>query len=472
MTVLQGAPLRALVGKRVLVLNWRDIDHSQAGGAEQYMHHISKRWVESGADVTWFTGKDAHQARKTTIDGVHVLRRGGPLTLYVHAALGILRARRKTDAIVDCQNGIPFFSPLFARKRTPVVQVVHHVHQKQFRTRFPAPVAAVGRYLEGTVARTVHGPRAIAAVSPSTRMELRKLGYQGPVHVVPNGTGTVPETVGPRDPDPTITIVGRLVPHKRVDIMLGQIAAAASDIPNIRAEIVGDGPERRRLEQVVLDLGMHSHFTFHGYQPDHVRDALLNRAWLTMNASDAEGWGCSVIDAAAWGVPCLAVRVPGIRDSVIDGVTGWLVDSAKDLEGALTKRLSELSNATVRSAYARACQEWARCFTWDRSALLLAGVLAEETQAALSRGRFTRKAASRDISTVARFDLPAGADMSTILRATDEVAQDGATMVAVFKGCDEFEVSAALETLGVYDAVLWPATSSDLLAGPPSGFRP
>ncbi|WP_233091281.1 glycosyltransferase family 4 protein [Arthrobacter sp. MSA 4-2] len=453
-------------GKRVLVLNWRDIEHSQAGGAEQYMHQISKRWVDAGIDVTWYTSRDSHQDPADTIDGVHIVRGGGALTLYPQAALGLLRTRPQIDAVVDCQNGIPFFSPLFVTRKTPVVQVVHHVHQKQFRTHFSPPVAALGRYLEGNAARRIYGPRAIAAVSPSTRMELRNLGYQGPIHIVPNGTGTVPNVVGPRDPDPTITIVSRLVAHKRIDILIGQIAAAATQYPNLRAEIVGDGPERARLEQIVMDLGMYSNFTFHGYQPDAVRDALLNRAWLTLSASDAEGWGCSIIEAAAWGVPCIALRAPGIRDSVMDGQTGWLVDSVKELGAALIERLGELSDPGTRSALSQACQQWARCFNWDRSAALLAGVLMEESLETPRLGARSRREVHRDMSTVAQFDLPQGLDLSALLTGTDEFAEIEGTTVALLKGRDEFEASVTLKHLGVEDAVLWPATRSDLLAGP------
>jgi hypothetical protein len=260
------------------------------------------------------------------------------------------------------------------------------------------------------------------------------------------------------------------VPHKRIDVLIGEIAEATTRIPNLRAEIVGEGPERSRLEQIVLDLGLYSNVTFHGHQPDRIRDALLDRAWLTMSASDAEGWGCSVIEAAARGVPCLALRTPGIRDSVIEGKTGWLVDSARDLGVELMERLAELGDVATRSQYSAACRKWARCFNWDRSAELLAGVLMEETAGRLRpRGR-KRAHTRRDMATVARFDLPQGAELSSILNATDEVAEDGGNIVAVLKGCDEFEASVALKKIGVDDAVLWSATRSDLLAGPPGAF--
>ncbi|WP_432393459.1 glycosyltransferase family 4 protein [Pseudarthrobacter sp. L19] len=363
------------------------------------------------------------------------------------------------------------FLPLFVPKGIPVVQLVHHVHQDQFDTRFSRPMAALGRYLEGTVSQAVYGARTIAAVSPSTRLELRRLGVRGPIEIVPNGTIDVPGRVGPRNPDPTITVVSRLVPHKRIDILLGQVAVAATAIPRLRVEIVGSGPEHARLERLSMDLGLASLVTFHGYQPDQVRNALLNRAWLTVCTSDAEGWGCSIIEAAAWGVPCVALRVAGIRDSVVDGRTGWLVDSPKELGASLLSAVAAISDARVRSSISSACQDWARCFSWERSAELLAGVLLDE-QGAPGRRRFAldRSGIQSDMSTVARFVRPEGADLGGLLRGTDEMAERGGIVSALLKGRDEFEASALIRRLGVTQAEMWAASRCDLLAGPSSGF--
>ncbi|MFJ4025953.1 glycosyltransferase family 4 protein [Paenarthrobacter sp. NPDC089989] len=459
-----------LAGKKILVLNWRDVKHTQAGGAEQYMHEISLHWVRAGAEVTWFTGRESGQSGEDVIDGIRILRSGGTLALYAHAALKLLQTGGQFDAVVDCQNGIPFFSPAFLPRNTPIVQLIHHVHQEQFRTRFSAPLAAVGRFLESTGAKTVYGRRAIAAVSPSTRLELRKLGFQGPIHVVPNGTIEIPQTVGPRDPEPTIAVVSRLVPHKRLDLLLGQFAVAARSVPKLRLEIMGDGPERARLQHLAMDLGLDDAVTFHGYQPNAVRNALLNRAWLTVSTSASEGWGCSVIEAAAWGVPCLALRVPGIRDSVVDGRTGWLVDTPKEFGTALVAALETMSRQDVARGISAECRDWARSFTWERSSELLAGVLLEE--GLRLRGRSDDANAHSDMSTLVSFAGPAGTGLRNAMRPTDELAEHGNHVSVLMKGKDEFEAFAVMRRLGVVQAELRPAGRSALLAGPGSRFSP
>jgi len=88
--------------------------------------------------VTWLTSRPAGSLERDVIDGIQFIRRGGTFSLYMAAAASMLRFGPLFDAVVDCQNGIPFFAPLFVPASTAVTQVVHHVHQDQFGVHFPA----------------------------------------------------------------------------------------------------------------------------------------------------------------------------------------------------------------------------------------------------------------------------------------------------------------------------------------------
>lgn len=465
-----------LRGSRILVLNWRDVRHPMAGGAEQYMHEIGSRWVEAGAQLTWLTAAVPGEPEHERLDGMHIRRAGGALSVYPRTAVRGALARGHFDAVVDCQNGTPFFSPLFAGRRTPIVQVVHHVHQDQFGTHFPAPVAALGRWLEGPAARRVYRDRPIVAVSPSTRHELRaRLGFRGPIFVVPNGTVELPPERGRRRAaEPTIVLVSRLVPHKRIDLLLGHLSAVADAVPGLRIEIVGDGPDRARLQNLTDELGMQATVTFHGRTSDEVRDGLLSRAWLTTSTSQAEGWGCAVLEAAAWGVPCLALRVPGVRDSVLDGETGWLVEEAGQLGAALTGALRHLMDPGRAEEVAETCRAWAGCFSWDRSADLLAGVVRAEIArlAAVTGSRpAERREARSDIAVLAVVPRRS-AELSAQLRATDEVVQDGEQTAVVLNGCDETAGVSVMTRLGVRPVSMRLIDNRLILAGPTAPMAP
>lgn len=457
--------MELLRGKHIAVLNWRDVEHPQAGGAELYLHHIARLWVEAGAKVTWFTARPPGLAPHTAIDGIDFVRVGGELTVYPRISLRLLRQKSSFDAVVDGQNGIPFFAPLFAGKGLPVVQVVHHVHQDQFDDRFSAPLAAFGRFLEGPMSRWVYGRRLAVAVSPSTRGELRRrLKVRGPIAVVPNGTATPTLAIGPRDPDPTIAVVSRVVPHKRLDLLVSAVAAVAARVPRLRVDVVGDGPALAALRELARRLGVDEVITFHGRLTDQARDEVLSRAWMTVSTSAGEGWGCSIIEAAGRGLPCLALEVPGVRDSVLDGRTGWLVQNSDDLPTALVSALEELGDVEVATEYADRCRTWASCFTWERAADLLAGALVEETG---RTRRAERRTARPDIAAVVRCSPGQRWMPHAVLRATDEIvvdSDDATTML--LNGCDDLDAERVVARLGLEAASVRLADRYDLLAGP------
>ena len=239
-------PPRGLPGS--LVLNWRDVQHPQAGGAEQYMHQIARRWVEVGARVTWLTARGPGQSPRAVIDGIEVVRAGGALGIYPRAALAAA-APFRPDRL---RRRLPERHPVLLA----AVRRARRAGRAGRAPRAPGPVRACGSArcsppwaassrARGT--RVVYKDAPIAAVSPSTRQELRRrLRLPRPDPHRAQRQLAPPEVRSPRDPEPTITVVTRLVPHKRVDVLLAQLAITASAVPKLRVDIVGDGPERIR----------------------------------------------------------------------------------------------------------------------------------------------------------------------------------------------------------------------------------
>lgn len=381
----------ALVGARVVVVNWRDLDHSLAGGSEVYAWECARALQEAGADVEFLTARDHGQARTDVRDGIRIRRAGGPLEFYPITLWRLLRRRRRTDLVIDPSCGLPSFSPLVLRRRTPVVLVMHHVHQTQFGTHFPGPVAAFGRWLERVAMRVVYRRRRVVAVSRSTADQMRsELGWTGDIGLLQNGATAPTVAADPETVDPDrVVVLGRLVTHKRVDVVIRAFFDAQLHPANagrkLHLDIIGQGPDRERLEQVVEALGLADRVTFHGYVDEETKDRLLARAAVHVCASDAEGWGQAVIDAAGHGVPTLARDVPGLRDSIRPEETGWLVPDSTDLEevrrrisDALAAALADTRLVEVRRARAEACRAWAAEFDWSRMREQTRALAAEE----------------------------------------------------------------------------------------------
>jgi glycosyltransferase involved in cell wall biosynthesis len=377
-------------GLRIAVVNWRDPWHPDAGGAEQYAWEMASGLLRRGATVCYLTARAAGQAARESRDGIDIVRAGGRWTVYPRLLAWMMIRRGSFDVVIDCQNGIPFFTPWVVPARVPVMCVVHHVHDAQFRVHFPPLLAAIGRFLEGPVARWTYRRHDCVAVSASTVEAMRRrLLWTGPVHVIPNGLPakafiapdtTGPDTTGPdtTGPDasgqPTLTWVGRLVAHKRADRVLG--IAERLSASGITIDVVGRGPEAGLLAEQIAARGLDATVRLRGYLPEEGKRAAVAASALHLNTSQGEGWGLCVLEAAALGVPTVAYDVDGLRDAVRDGETGWLVAGSERIEDVTERALKELADPVRRAEIANACRAWARQFDWDRSAAQMAALIA------------------------------------------------------------------------------------------------
>jgi glycosyltransferase involved in cell wall biosynthesis len=373
---------RPLAGIRVAMLNFREPRQSTAGGAEEYAWQVSRFLLAQGASVVFVTGRQRGQRRAEVLENIQVRRMGNPYLVYVLVPLWLLFHRRRVDAVIDTMNGIPFFSPLVVRRRTPVLCLVHHVHDRQFHAFLPRWLARIGCFIEGPVARLLYRRCLTITVSESSRRELvGKLRWLAPITVVPNGCAAPGEVAHePGQGDPVIVYAGRLVGHKRIDRVVDLAAELGESWPGLRVHIIGRGPEQGPLNARVVGKGLCGRVVLHGFLPEAGKNALLAAARLNVTASAFEGWGLTVIEAAALGVPTVAYDVAGLRDSVRHGVTGWLVREGESLADVVGRALKELSDPVRRAEVAAACQAWAREFTWTRTGASITGLILANLQ--------------------------------------------------------------------------------------------
>nr|WP_239136743.1 glycosyltransferase family 4 protein [Sphaerisporangium rufum] len=378
-----GAGERLLPGVRVALLNFREPRQSVAGGAEEYAWQVGRHLAGEGARVHFATSREPGQAARETRDGIELRRMGNRYLVYLLVPLWLLLRRRRFDVVIDCMNGIPFFAPLVVSRRTRVISLVHHVHDRQFRAFFPGWIARFGCFVEGPVARLVYRRRTTVTVSASSRAELRdRLGWLAPIEIVPNGSPAARPVAVARDGedagDPAIVYLGRLVGHKRVERVVDLVPALAGTWPGLHVHVVGRGPEQDALARRAAAPGAAGRVTVHGYLAEPRKNALLGAARLNVTASEFEGWGLTVIEAAALGVPTVAYDVAGLRDSVRDGVTGWLVRDGESLADVVGRALDELADPARRAEVQQACRAWAAEFSWGRTGSKMTGLIQDE----------------------------------------------------------------------------------------------
>jgi glycosyltransferase involved in cell wall biosynthesis len=354
---------------RLLVVNWQDRANPRAGGAEIHLHQIFGRLARRGHCVTLVTSGWPGSARRETIDLIQIHRVGGRHTFGIWAPLYCRRTfdRGAFDVVVEDLNKVPVFAPLWAP--WPVMLIAHHLFGFSAFGAAPLPIATATWALEKTL-RFVYRGIPTQAVSESTAEDLCRCGLQEQdIAVIHNGVDFKRfVTAAPRAPDPTVLYLGRLQRYKRVDLILRAVAHLRQVVPNMRLLVAGRGPDEARLRNLASALGLTTCVAFIGYVTEDEKRDLFGHAWVHAIASGREGWGISILEAAAAGTPTVASDSPGLRDAVRDGTTGLLVPhgDVAALAGAMASLLSDHGRLEQVGRGARC---WARQHSWDRAVL-------------------------------------------------------------------------------------------------------
>jgi glycosyltransferase involved in cell wall biosynthesis len=354
---------------KILVLNWQDIKNPLGGGAEVHLHEIFKRVAAQGHSVTLYCSRFPGSTEKEEIDGIRVIREGGRYLFNFHVPWRYQSQFRKEgyDVVVDDINKIPFYTPTFVDK--PLAGIVHHLFGKAIFLEAPfIPASYV--YLAEKVAAKVYKNTPMAVVSESTRQELIGLGFSAAnTVIVPNAVND--KIYAPSDDirrgTPLIGHLGRLKKYKSVDHLLRAFQIVLKEFPEARLKIVGDGDFRQELERLAAELDIATRVEFTGYLSQAEKVRQLHQMSVAVNCSAKEGWGLTVIEANACGVPVVASDVPGLRDSVVDEKTGFLYEFG-NIEQLAQKILLMLRDENLRSRMRVDAIEWGRNFNWEESA--------------------------------------------------------------------------------------------------------
>ncbi|MFI8187659.1 glycosyltransferase family 4 protein [Streptomyces sp. NPDC085946] len=359
----QHSPALPPPPRRIVFLAHRDLGNPSAGGSELLVDRLADGLTRLGHQVTLLCGGPA------AFRDYRVVSAGGTYGHYLRARSAFARQVGDCDLLVEVCNGVPYLAPLW--HRGPTLCLVNHVHTDLWPMRFAgplAPAARIGRRLEHWALAGARRRGLLVAVSPSTAHALRAIGVERErIRVVHNGV----EEPGPRaarSPDPLFVAVGRLVEYKRVDLLL-RLWERVRPVTGGRLVIVGDGPERQRLERLA-GPGVE----FAGHVPEAEKHRLLCAAWLLLHPSAVEGWGLVVTEAAARETPAVAFDVPGLRDSVVDGETGVLARGESSFAAAwCTLALS----GHRRELMGKAARDRAARYRWERTVRQFRAVAAE-----------------------------------------------------------------------------------------------
>ncbi len=365
----------------ILILNWRDIKNPRAGGAELLTHEIAKRWVAAGHAVTMFSERFEGAISEEVVDGVTIIRRGRWWSVHLLAMFYyFFRGHRSIDIIVDEVHWFPFFSILYAPKKT--VLLVCEVADRLFFYLFPYPLAIVGKFVEKAYIALYHQTPVIA-ISPSTKAALIREGISSShITVIPMGV-SVPRRAKliTKATHFTVIVVGRLHVLKGMADAIQAFAKIHDRLPSASMWIVGGDTAgyQGELERLADRYGIGGNVTFFGRVSEEKKFALLSRAHLFLMPSVHEGWGLVIAEAAFQGTPAIGYRTAGIQDVIIDGKTGILVPIGKP-ETMAEEALKLWRDRPRYLRYQQAARKRAASMRWDDTARVALGILQRQNE--------------------------------------------------------------------------------------------
>lgn len=329
------------------------------GGTERQAHKLSLELMRRGVDLQLVTGWWFRGTPQTeTIDGVPVYRNhtlweffgikglrkfGG--YLYIITLIWHLWRRRSTFDIIHV-HGLNYhtFAAVLAGRLTgrPVlVKLANSGPASDILKMRRGQQLALSKWMLPTALKS----QRFVALNNAIVSELREAGVpEDAIVEIPNGVEMKSASAEPGLHDPArLVYVGRLHPQKGVDAAIRAVALVRSEsrAPAVNFRLVGDGPDRRGLEQLVDQLGVSDSVQFLGIRDDV--SAKLEESDVFVLTSRAEGLSNALLEAMAAGLPVIVSNVPGNNDVVVDGENGILVDpeDPEDIAAALTRVLGD-----------------------------------------------------------------------------------------------------------------------------------
>jgi glycosyltransferase involved in cell wall biosynthesis len=354
----------------ILLVNWQDRANPHAGGAEIHLFEIFGRMAAAGHRVRLVCSGWEGAPRRASIEGISVERVGGRNSFALLGRRAVHRAIRaeRPDILVEDVNKLPLF--LTVGTKLPFCAIVPHLFGTTAFDEASWPIATVVCAAERPLP-WAYRRAGFHAISESTRDDLVARGVSwNRIRVIHPGVDSkhfTPPPGGRRSATPTFLYVGRLKHYKGVGLALRALALAHRRRPDLRLDIAGTGDCRDELEQLSASLDLNRAVTFHGFVSEERKIDLMRTAWANVFPSPKEGWGITVMEAAACGTPSLASESPGLRDSVRHGETGYLVPHG-DVEG-LAARMVELADSPQLVArLGEQARRFAEGLPWDLTA--------------------------------------------------------------------------------------------------------
>lgn len=297
---------------RVIWFSHRDIRNPLAGGAERTIYEVGRRLAARGHEVHQVAVETGGLPENEVIDGIIVHRIKG--NLFIHLLVHSMIQRVNPEVIIDdLAHVMPWLSPYFTTKK--VVVFFRHLHARTL----PGQVGLLNATLLTTIEKTyplIYRNEAFVTETENGKSDLISLGISNDrISIIPPGVDTNLFRPAEKTKYPSLVYFGGLKKYKRPELSI-EVMKHLCDIPDIQLTIIGDGHMRKELERLTVSCGLQDKVKFAGRLSQKDLANEVASAWLNLHFSVAEGFGYSVLEAAAAGTPTIAFDTPGVGEVI------------------------------------------------------------------------------------------------------------------------------------------------------------
>jgi glycosyltransferase involved in cell wall biosynthesis len=316
------------------------------GGAERWMRDLSLRLASVGHEVTYLTMDRWTPSPPPSLCGVHVIglvpggqaytQRRRALLPPVRFGFAVLRylAHHGREYDLIHTASFPYFPLLAAAVLRPfhrfgLVVDWHEVWTRDYwRSYAGAAIGTLGWFIQRLC---IGVPQHAFCVSRMHAERLRAEGFRGTINILPGLYAGPVGAVEPEAVEPVVVYAGRQVREKRVAALVRAFALVNQRRPEFRLHLYGAGPERNRVEQLVAELSLYEVVSTLGVRSEQEVSTAIASAACVATASEREGYGLVVVEAAARGTPSVVVAGPenAAVELVAEGVNGAVAASVE-----------------------------------------------------------------------------------------------------------------------------------------------
>ncbi|WMT49136.1 MAG: glycosyltransferase family 4 protein [Thermoplasmatales archaeon] len=348
---------------RILWLTHRDPLNPKAGGAERIVCEIGTYLSKNENKITILTGGWPGCKRVDSLNGIKIIRFGR--RVIPHLVAPVFLIKNEYDLVIaDLGHAVPWISPVIFKKRVIVSFV--HLHARSLPGQVSKGLAFLIKGLE-KLYFIIYRKEDFITISKTSALDLETLGIsKDKISIINPGVNNELFKPNKKTEYPTLVYFGGMRAYKRPNESLFLIRELSKRLQNLRLIVIGDGIMKKEMEDLTVSLGIEKDVYFKGRLSDNEVADIVSASWLNIHTSTTEGWGISIIEAAASGTPTVAYDVPGVHDSVQEGMNGIRVNDGD------RSALVEASYKILKSPekWWASSIEVAKNYSWEKSSEL------------------------------------------------------------------------------------------------------